>query len=65
MSRDTQAKRLYEADRARLVASGATEAVFPNVGKSWEEVDADVVAAYYGFVAEGDYEIEFEEDNND
>lgn len=65
MSTEARAKALYDSDNAHLVEISADPRVFPNVGKSWEEVADKVKNAYYGFVAEGDYNIEFEEDNND
>lgn len=65
MTTESKARRLYESDRARLVAVDAPVTLFPNVGNTWDQVDNKVKATYYEFVAQGDYEIEFEEDTNE
>lgn len=62
MTTEEKAKRLFETDRARM---GSIMASQLGLAMRWEnarDVEKDV---YYNAVAHGDYEIEFEEDNND
>lgn len=67
MSTESKARRLFELDSAVLRENEIkwSEVLFPNLGKSWEEVDDETKNVYYKAVANGDYDIEFEEEKND
>lgn len=62
MRTEDKAKRLLEADRARL---GSILCSKLGLAMRWENASERDKDLYYGAVAQGDYEIEFEEDNND
>lgn len=62
LTTEEKAKRLMEADRARL---GSILCSKMGLAMRWERASDADKTLYYVAVAQGDYEIEFEEDNND
>lgn len=61
MSTESKAARLYQRDQTLHGSS----VLYTDLANRWEAAPEQVKQAYYGFVAAGHYEIEFEEDNND
>lgn len=62
LTTEEKAKRLLEADRALLGSIMASQLGLAMRWENAKDVEKDV---YYEAVANGDYEIEFEEDNNE
>lgn len=62
LSREAKAQRLFERDRGLL---GSIMASKLGLAMRWERAKQVEKNVYYDAVARGEYEIEFEEDNND